>query len=47
MSGPLVSVLIADVLLGVTLVWMWASGWAQDDHRAYRKMQRTYKRKGR
>lgn len=46
MPGPLVSVLIADAVLMATLVWMWTSGWAQDDHRAYRKMQRTYKRKG-
>lgn len=40
----LIPLLIADAIMGVTLVWMWTSGWAQDDNRCYRKMQRTARR---
>lgn len=43
----MIPVLIADGVLAVALLWVWSSGWARDDGRPYRKMQRTYKRKGR
>lgn len=40
-------IVITDVVLGILLLWMWASGWARDDSRCYRDMQHTYERKGR
>lgn len=43
----IIPIVITDVVLGVLLLWVWASGWARDDSRSYRRMQRTYKRKGR
>lgn len=42
----LLPLMITDVILGALLLWMWTSGWARDDQRCYRKMRRTYKRKG-
>lgn len=39
-----IPLVITDAVLGVALYWMWASGWAQDDQRVYRKMQKRSKK---